>query len=142
MPLGRHAGGCGARVGRLVRNVSGAAAVEFALVAPLAVLILVGILQFGVLIFNRNTVQYAVEQAGRYVMVHESVSDQQIIDQIAKNVVGLNAADISATIVTSASNGVTFVTITANYPFRFLSGLLPFGTIEVSGQTRVPLKPV
>ena len=54
------------------RGDEGAAAVEAALVLPVLFLFILGIVQFGMALWQWNTMLLAVEQAGRYVMINNS----------------------------------------------------------------------
>src|SRR5215813_9427860 len=53
----------------------GAAAVEAGLVLPVLFLFVLGIVEFGMALWQWNTMLLAVEQAGRYVMVNNSTCD-------------------------------------------------------------------
>src|SRR5215471_20820062 len=53
----------------------GAAAVEAAFVLPVVFLFVLGIVQFGMALWQWNTMLLAVEQAGRYVMVNNTTCD-------------------------------------------------------------------
>src|SRR5881397_627055 len=54
------------------RGDEGAAAIEAALVLPVLFLFILGIVQFGMALWQWNTMLLAVEQAGRYVMINNS----------------------------------------------------------------------
>ena len=54
------------------RGDEGAAAVEAALVLPVLFLFILGIVQFGMALWQWNTMLLAVEQAGRYVMINNA----------------------------------------------------------------------
>jgi Flp pilus assembly protein TadG len=49
----------------LRRNTAGSAAVEFALTAPVLLLMLFGAIEYGRVLWTQNSIQYAVEQAAR-----------------------------------------------------------------------------
>lgn len=54
----------------LLRSRAGAMAVEFALVGPIFIVILWSVYEFGRFYWLKSSLQYAVEDAGRYAMAH------------------------------------------------------------------------
>jgi Flp pilus assembly protein TadG len=59
------------------RRQEGAAAVEFALVAPILVILLFGVLQFGVAFLHVQTIRSAVREGARYAAVGGTKADIQ-----------------------------------------------------------------
>ena len=64
---------------------------------------------------------------------------KNLTQQVSGAAVGLLSSALSVTTAPSVSGGTNFVAITATYPFGFLTAFLPFGTITLSAQSRVPL---
>ena len=58
------------RAGKLVRNDSGATAVEFAIVAPIFLALLVGVFNSALLVFTVASLNYAAEKAARCASVN------------------------------------------------------------------------
>jgi len=54
---------------RLIRSQSGAAIIEFALLGPLFLMMLIGVLQVGIYLQNYNAVQSLASDSARHVMV-------------------------------------------------------------------------
>lgn len=67
---------------RLIRSQSGAAIIEFALLGPLFLMMLIGVLQVGIYLQNYNAVQSLASDSARHVMVESQkqniLSDEQI----------------------------------------------------------------
>ena len=64
---------------RAVRSDHGGnAAVEFALLIPITLLLIFGVYQFGRIYWIENTLQFAAEQGGRYLMATPSASASQV----------------------------------------------------------------
>lgn len=127
---------------RLWRNSRGAAAVEFAFVAPAFLMLTFGGIEIGRAMFLKASMQYAVEEAARYAMINTSATNTQI-QNYAKGSLFFTSQVNGMTIVSSSQtvSGVTYVTITATYAFQSLAPYLPF---NVSGGTlnakaRVPI---
>ena len=57
-----------------VHNERGATAVEFALVAPIFLIFVIGIIDLGRLFFIKNVMQSTVEESARYAMVNPSAT--------------------------------------------------------------------
>ena len=115
---------------RLVCDSSGVAAVDFALVGPAFLMLLLGIFEFGRVMHANNTLAHAVHEAGRYAMVHgadseEPASASDIKALIKNRAIGLDPDKIVVPDPTFAPDNEpgSTVTITASYPFDFM---LPF----------------
>src|ERR1041385_1438773 len=57
-------------LGRVVQQAGGNAAIEMALIAPVLVLLLVGIADFGMAVYRKMQVQHAAQAGAEYAMVH------------------------------------------------------------------------
>lgn len=57
------------RIGAFGRNTAGATAVEFALAAPILIVMMFAMIEFGRAWWTRNSLQYAVERAVRYAVI-------------------------------------------------------------------------
>ncbi len=82
-------------VGRAIRNArddAGAAAVEFALVLPILVMLLFGIMQFGIVYDAQITVDHAAREGARMAAVGGNVAGA-----VAAQTTGLDASKVSLT---------------------------------------------
>ncbi|WP_343037947.1 TadE family type IV pilus minor pilin [Arthrobacter wenxiniae] len=129
---------------RLCKSEKGAAAVEFALVVPVLLLLLFGIIEFGrvyntqieltgaaregarvMAIQNNSTAAKAAARAGA-PSLNPALTDAQIS-------VLTNGADPSSCLNTIGTPNLT-VTVTATYPLTFLTGM--FGnSITITGKS-------
>jgi len=140
----------------------GSSAVEFAIIIPVLLVLILGIYEFGRLYWIQNTLQYAAEQTGRCVMASTNGTSVTTISgtgatcPLSNNLGGLNSANVSV-----ASNSVSQCTgglsaskcqlITITYTFDFddvLGGLMTLvahgsstslPSITLSGQATVPI---
>ena len=105
----------------------GAAAVEFALVLPILLLCVLGLIEFARAIWTQATLDYVVQAAARCAAVDTVTcgTDVNIQNYAANKAPGLSFADpASAFSVTRPSCGVQ---VTATLPFDFLvPALLPY----------------
>jgi hypothetical protein len=83
---------------RRKRRGSGQALVEFAMVMPVFMLLLFGLLDFGRVVFAQNTVSQAAREASRYASLEPSTSKYAAIRQAAIRMapgLGLSDADVT-----------------------------------------------
>ena len=103
----------------------GTSAVEFAVVAPVFILMLLGIFEFGRALWTLASLQYAVQQAARCVSINKTTCDNSsdTASYAASSVLGMTvpAADFTAS-TPSCGNQVA-----ASVPFTFIvSGLFSY----------------
>lgn len=122
---------------RLGPHVGGATAVEFALLLPVLLAVLTGMLEFGRAMWMRQALQFAVEEAARHALVEEDASAAAIgaFASARMDAVGPGMAGGSVTATLAADS----VTVTASVDFApILPGLLPPGTVTLGARCRLP----
>ncbi|MFN3944211.1 MAG: TadE/TadG family type IV pilus assembly protein [Allosphingosinicella sp.] len=67
---------------RLIRSERGLGAVEFALVAPVLLLLIFGMLQLGMLFIASNGLTHAVAEGARYATIFPRPTDEELIAHI------------------------------------------------------------
>lgn len=101
---------------RLKGETRGAAALEFALVAPALILFIIGIAQFGVMFMANNGLRNAVGEGARYATIYPRPTNAQISQRVTDGRFGLNPARITGPTYTSGvSAGTEYVDITMSY---------------------------
>jgi len=129
-------------VKRLQKNEAGGAAVEMAFVLPIFLLFVLGIMEFARAYWTLDSMQLAIDEAGRYAMINTSATDPQIVSTAQSNLYGLDPAQFTITSNSTNSNGINYKVITATYAFSFMApGILPFGNMTLTRQTTVPILP-
>lgn len=102
--------------GRRSLRRSGQALVEFALVLPVLLLVVTGIMDAGRAVWQENTLSYAAREGTRYAIVHGSAGVPIVgpcsncVNPTAYNLDTLVAA------VNNAAVGVHNITVTVDYP--------------------------
>jgi Flp pilus assembly protein TadG len=125
------------------RNQNGAAAIEFALAAPLILLLFYGMGQFGVILLANAGIRHAVDTGARAATVYVGstpMSDVQIQDVVTNSLYGTNGGTVSTPTVTrGTSNGANYVDITLSYsvPVRLI--VYEYGPIVLSETRRAYL---
>lgn len=133
---------CGSSWRRFACAGEGAAAVEFGLLAPLFVLLLAGLMEFGLFIWNKHSLEFAVEETGRSVMTMSSVSEEAVATDLKARLLGVDPAAVTTSVTKETVGVTTFVTIQANYTYTFvMATLLGLDPIAIETRTRVPLNP-
>jgi Flp pilus assembly protein TadG len=119
------------------RNERGAAAVEFALVLPLLVLLVAGIAEFGRAYYLQATLSGAAREGARAMALTNSVAGARTAVRGATNGISLSDAQIvvapgTGACVSTATTTLT-ATVTINYSTAFVSHL--FGaTLNLHGK--------
>jgi Flp pilus assembly protein TadG len=129
------------RGNRSGRQNEGTAAVEAAFIAPILFLAILGIVEFGIALWQWNTMLLAVEQTGRYVMVNNGcdTSCAQIQMQAILPAASVCPTPTAGQICVSASKSAgipSTMTLTAAYNFNLLA---LFGPFTITSQATVPL---
>lgn len=117
---------------RWKQDRSGATAVEFAIVANLLILMLVGSFSAGYFFFVKNDLENSISAAERYAMVFDETNDQ-LRNVINGGLSGYKASDIALTFARGASNGIDYVKINITYRLTISSKFaIPPVTISTS----------
>ena len=128
------------RLRQILSDRRGQAAVEFAFAGPVLIIGLLGLFEVGRMLWIGHTLQYAVDETGRYAMVHRTANSTALTTYLASKLGGV-APDVVMEVTQSASAGVTYVNIVARKPFEFAGGLFSALSTTVEGSTSVPLLP-
>jgi Flp pilus assembly protein TadG len=123
----------------LGRSAEGAAILEFGIIAPVFILILFGVVEFGRLHWVRNSIEYAAEQTARWAIVNTAATDSQLKAHALEQFDGIAAGKAVVLIDRDSANGLNFLTVTVTCDFEFLVDFVGLGTLPLRGETRVPL---
>ena len=116
----------------------GATAVEFALVAPIFLMFVLGIIDLGRLFFVKNLMQYATEQTARYAMVNPTATVADL-ETYAEDEIAALFSGITFTADTETIDAVQFRTITATYTFSYMMPLIALEDAQLSAKSRTPI---
>lgn len=109
-----------ARRKRKHKSQEGAAAVEFALVLPLLVILLLGLIDFGHLFFSVNTITNAAREAARRAAVQDNAADaEEAADEAANQYLapaGLAPGSASGSVAANCALNCPTITVTAMGP--------------------------
>lgn len=108
----------------LWRRQAGQATVEFALVLPVLLLLVLGIMEFGRLLFAYGTLQDAA-WAGARLGILPGVSDAQIVQQVDQTAAALDPSQLTVTLTRPEDPPYSGdpLTVAVAYTFNFDVGL-------------------
>lgn len=118
---------------RLRQDRSGASALEFALVAPVLVMLIFGIIEAGRLLYAQHAMGYAVSKAARQAMIHPDYTAEDARALASKHMSLFNTDGLVVTMSDETLNGNEYRRIEMSYPYHSSAPLL--GAIEIDIRT-------
>lgn len=123
---------------KYLKNERGQSLVEFALILPLILLILMGILEFGILLNSYLSINHASKEGARLGAL--GGTDAEIFAEILNTLPTLDAPNITITINPSQQSRtrgeVVVVTVTYNYPVTLpVIGRIINNVVNLEAQT-------
>jgi Flp pilus assembly protein TadG len=123
-----------------LREQQGQTMTEFALVLPLLVLLLFGVIQFGIAFNNYITLTDAVRAGARKAAVSANTEDPEAAaeEQVRQSAVGLKEDELDVSVSSTWEHGED-VTVTATYPYSIslLGIVVSSGDLESEATERV-----
>jgi Flp pilus assembly protein TadG len=130
------------RAAAILRERGGATAVEFGLIAPILMLVLAGIMEFGLFFWNKHSLEFALEETGRSLMTMVNVSEDAVAADFKSRLLGVDPASVTVSTSEDTVGATKFVTLSVSYTYSFLIvGYLGMEPLQIEAKTRVPLNP-
>lgn len=120
---------------RLRRCDGGAAAVEFAIISWVLILVCLGVIEFGRGFYLRNQLSYVADCAAREILLKSNISDDELEEKVRLRCPG--TPEDLAIPPTSVASG--FRTFTLSLPFTLLVPGLASDSISISVVRHVPV---
>jgi Flp pilus assembly pilin Flp len=121
------------------RNKNGAAAVEFALIAPALLTSIVGIMMLGLAYYEGATVQWSLERTLRTAMVHPGMTADDIRTQIEQDLEAIGGPEIVFSYEVDESGTVPLAVVTADYEVPLHIPFVPDFTLHFSAENVAPV---
>ncbi len=130
---------------KLAKDISGAAAVEFAFVGPLIVVMLLGIMSYGGYFWLAHSVQQLANDGARAAVAGLSATERQ---SLAQSTISAEVADYafltSTGLVTTVSTSTNAMTVSLAYnasqtPFFALGSLVPMPSSIITRSATIKL---
>ncbi len=127
--------------GLVLGSRRGAAAVEFAFVLPVILIIFMGIFEIAMLLYARSTLQFGVDKAARFAIVNQSSTLADLETKVAEEIgETMNTSGVTVAVTSETVSGVDFLVIQASKDYDFSLPFMEYiGTVAIGGHTRVPL---
>jgi len=123
---------------RFARDESGASAAEFALVSPIFLATIFGIFQFGWALHCASSVRYALEEAGRSVLLDETYTSGQVETQMRAKLTQIAEPEIEVEIqVDNSQAGTQLVHLNSTYIHDMTVPFLPEFEITFNQTTSI-----
>jgi hypothetical protein len=125
-----------------LRDKSGAAAIEFSIVAPVMLLMMFGIWNAGVMLFAQNGIRSAVESGARHATIFPRPTQAQINQRVQAGYYGPHMGTINGpTFVYGVQNGTPIVTISMSYTHETALPFLSLPPVTLSHERTAYLAP-
>jgi Flp pilus assembly protein TadG len=111
-----------------LKRENGAAAVEFAILLPVLMMILFGIIEFGLVLYSQEVITNASREGARAGIIMRSPRTEAIIESVVNDVVNtylegagldVSKATINASAASCCGSGED-LTVNVTYPYTFL----------------------
>ncbi|WP_262269897.1 TadE/TadG family type IV pilus assembly protein [Microvirga yunnanensis] len=123
---------------RFHRCQSGVAAIEFALVGSLLILVSLGVIEFGRGLLVRNEISYLADLGSRQILLNPDVSESTLRSQMQAEFSGEKSLLQLATTLETL-DGAKYRSIKVSYPLTLLVPGLTDSPMNLSITRRVPL---
>lgn len=111
-------------VRRALRDRTAASVIEFAFALPVAVALVLGILQFALVLQASGAIRHAVGEGVRYANLHQDASQSAVATHVRAQMAGIDRAGIDAiTLERGVSNGAQYDKVAIEYR---LEPVVPF----------------
>jgi Flp pilus assembly protein TadG len=111
------------RIVRIVRDQRAVGAVEFALIAPVLFMMIIGIAQMGTLFLANAGLKHAAAEGARFAALHPRPEAPAIRTKILQKKLSLKAERLGPVLITPGTvNGTDFLDVTLTYsvPLNFV----------------------
>ena len=130
-----------ARSRALARDERGVSAVEFAIVGPSFIVMLIGMISIGYAMHCVSSVRLAVEGAARALEVNQTMTQAQLTTYVQNKLTGVGDPNVTITLAHDTSvSGATMKKITGTYVFDIVVPMLPSQHISFTTSVSVPMK--
>jgi Flp pilus assembly protein TadG len=126
---------------RLLPDTRGATTLEFALALPLLATLMVGFLQFAIVMHTSGGIRHALGEGLRFAKVNPAATAQQVVDETRASLVAIDPAGIAGINFTrGVQNGGQFGRLTITYQARPVVPFIPDRVITLSETKQIYLQ--
>lgn len=125
---------------RLLGDRSAAAALEFAIISVPLVLLSVGTVDFGRVLYIRSDMDYAADLGARLILIDGLATDAAVAAEVREAFVAGPPNDLEISMGVASESGVIFRTISLSYRVDLLTPFVSAGEITLTHDRRVPVE--
>ncbi len=122
----------------LARDAGGAAAVEFAMIAPVLFTCIVGMLMLGMAYYEGATVQWSLERTLRAAMIDPDITGDEIEAALNERLETIGSPEINFSYVIDETGSVPIAIATANYDVPLHVPFVPDLALHFSAESVAP----
>jgi Flp pilus assembly protein TadG len=124
------------KLARICRDTRGTSVVEFGLTAPVFVMLMMGVLEVGLLMWTQVGLQHGAEFAARCASINATLcgSASAIQSYAAQQAFGLNPPSSVFTVSTPACGNQ----VSASYPYQFFTSYFGVPTLTLTARSCFP----
>jgi len=125
----------------LILDERGASAVEFAMIAPILLTFVVGLLTLGMAYYDGATIQWSLERSLRAAMIHPDVTAEDIEALMAEDLVIIGSPDIDFSYEIDNSGAVPVAIVRAAYDVPMHIPFVPDLALHFVAENVAPVPP-
>ncbi len=126
---------------RFAVSKAGASALEFAILLPVFVMLLLGTVQLGLLFYQAGTVQHALEETARDVMVAQEMTPSQVESAIRGRLEKFTSVDVLVTYSVQAVGDASVAHVNATFTLDLFIPFVPAFSVPMAAHTSIPIVP-
>ncbi|MGD2131530.1 MAG: pilus assembly protein [Maricaulaceae bacterium] len=124
----------------LARDKRGASALEFALISPILIVLILGAMEVGWAMNRASTVQWAIERASRAAMVDSLVTREELEDRVNEILRNMNEPDgVTIRYEVSSLSDAVVGHVSADYAHSFQMPFVPGADMRVTVDSYIPV---
>ena len=129
------------RLRHLIRRDDGTAAIEFALIGLLLIVVSVGTIEVGRALFLFNELAHAADRAARLILIDPTITDGDLGTAVRDTdlLTGLSPAVLAVSTGSVTDDGISFRTVRLEYPFTPMVSGLTISSLTMATVRRVPI---
>ena len=114
----------------------GATAVEFAIIAPIFLVFLFGLLELARVMFTQGVLIYAVQEGSRYAAARGTSTVAEIENAVSESFIGISQDPATLTVAPTVNpDGTRTVTVTIQYTFTWLVSFFGMDSITLQANS-------
>lgn len=121
-----------------LRNEAGTAAVEFAFIGLLAIVLCVATVEFGRALHLANELSFAADKGSRLILIRPDVTDAEVVAEVQSNLQLANADGLEILTSQVNENGASARRLSVSLPLVLLIPTFRLENFRVSVERMVP----